>query len=135
MSRCGCGSRYTAEDFAFDYTSKRQRKRARQKKNKQAANPDPSKFEILEVYAYDGWAALRVKYEGVTNYEGNKILVVKATLDDLAKMKKLDPHFCEGDHVKPFARFEPTERGWNEAKNLLISLVEGDEVAAYNKPL
>ena len=54
-----------------------------------------------------------------TNYEGEKILLYLDTqLSAFYAAEALDPHFCEGDHLKPFARFEPTIDGWSAAVQL-----------------
>ena len=86
-------------------------------------NPDPSNFEILRSY-YDGWhVLLLVKYPDCENYEGNKILLfTDVSLRTVMAMKSMDPHFCEGGHLSPFARFEPTESGWQAGLLLMEGL-------------
>lgn len=70
-----------------------------------------------------------ILYPDAKNYEGKKILIYKSnkyTMDNLYKKlisgKYLDPHFCEGDHLSPVARFVPTEEGWEMAKAFVKSL-------------
>ena len=83
-------------------------------------NPDPKNFNIIEAYEGQAGTALRVEYPDCTNYEGVKILVFREVrLSRLRKRKTLDPHFCDkGFHVSPFARFEPTDLGWEVACTL-----------------
>jgi len=105
MSSCSCDN----SCCSFDYTSKR----------KAVTSPDPTKFEILETYEHWGWCIARVRYTEATNYEGEKILMFNAPEKYVRTQTKLDPHFCEEDHLSPFARFEPTKHGWKMAKYLL----------------
>jgi hypothetical protein len=57
-----------------------------------------------------------VLYPDCTNYEGRKILVLYGNKAALLSTTHLDPHFCDGPHdLKVFARFEPTEDGWDAA--------------------
>jgi hypothetical protein len=117
FSSCSCRSDDWGTENVEDNTSKRAKKRARQKKNKlvkQVTTPDPSKFEILETYEFRGRCIARVKYADATTFEGEKILVFDAPADKVREQAVLDPHFCEGDHLSPVARFKPTE--WRLAK-------------------
>jgi hypothetical protein len=84
--------------------------------------PDPRRFEILRGFNVANkdttWAILEVYYPDCTNYEGRKILVYKGTTTyRIRNYDKLDPHFTEGP-ITPFARFEPTEEGWEGALTL-----------------
>lgn len=83
-------------------------------------NPDPKNFRIIKAYEGVSGVALRVEYPDCTNYEGVKILLFReVSLKRLLKRKTLDPHFCDkGFHKSPFARFEPTDFGWNIAVTL-----------------
>lgn len=78
--------------------------------------PNPARFEIrrLEQVGADRVVA-EVHYPDCTNYEGNKILLfVGMTERGVREMKTMDPHFSP-TQVCPFARFEPTKRGWEWA--------------------
>lgn len=91
-----------------------------EKLKKSPQDPDPSKFILENVVEYNGNAAVQIKYPNCTNYEGTKIIVYKnVNYKQLASLKEIDPHFVEGNVIKPFARFEPTEEGWYAAINLL----------------
>lgn len=81
-------------------------------------NPDPKKFTINRTHAtvsINACLVLAVNYPDCTNYEGDKILLFVGNIPNLSKITKLDPHFCEGKHPSPFARFEPTNEGWIQA--------------------
>lgn len=82
-----------------------------------APNPNPAKFVIRESQMVRGHVVLLVNYPDATSYEGNKILLYKDTkLSDIRRQKTLDPHFSNSrDFLSPFARFEPTNAGWNAA--------------------
>ena len=85
--------------------------------------PDPRRFEILRGYNVvnkdTSWAILEVHYPDCTNYEGRKILVYKGTTTyRICGSGILDPHFNEAG-LAPFARFEPTEEGWEGALTLV----------------
>ena len=67
-----------------------------------------------------------VKYPDCNNYESNKILVFNhpGKPIDFKGLLELDPHFCDSKkHLSPFARFEPTEKGWGAACAFIISVV------------
>ncbi len=84
--------------------------------------PDPNNYVVIKVADQLGrlgkWCAMFVKYRGCTNYEGNKILVFKDHYyDELKAQGLLDPHFSDSkEYIHPFARFEPTDAGWEAAK-------------------
>ncbi len=81
-------------------------------------NPDPKKFEILEVGLNNDFTIVRVKYPDCTNYEGVKILVYKGhVIKEIMAAKEIDPHFCD-KHLSPIARFAPTEEGLKLALSL-----------------
>jgi hypothetical protein len=84
---------------------------------------DARKFKILRTGSVGAWTFVEIKYEGVTNYEGRKVLLYEASVDQVSKAKFLDPHFCESTkHLSPVARFEPTTRGWLAATTLAAAL-------------
>ena len=80
-------------------------------------NPDPGNWEVKQSEQIGDWLVVKVRYPDCTNYEGNKILVYKdATVWDLMKQCRIDPHFSDSEEwLTPFARFEPTEKGWQKA--------------------
>ncbi len=85
------------------------------------ANPNPKKFEILELHANKHFTIAKIRYPDCTNYEGIKILVYKGHIaKQLVKAAEIDPHFCE-KHLSPIARFAPTAEGLKLALNLIIS--------------
>jgi translation elongation factor EF-4 len=87
-------------------------------------NPNPKNFKILQITQVGKNVLLVVQYPDCTNYEGKKVMVyrnVKAS--EIKKMNFLDPHFCD-NHISPFARFEPTEEGIDEAYNFAKRLKE-----------
>lgn len=85
-------------------------------------NPDPQNFTVLRHYSIAGWTVVEVQYPDCTNYEGRKVLVYRARLVDVLALKIMDPHFCDDGHLAPFARFEPTARGWRAAQQLIGAL-------------
>lgn len=87
-------------------------------------NPDPEKWELLQSAEVGEWLVLKMKYLGCTNYEGVKILVFRGVKPlQLLAQRLIDPHFFPPQSDKgrarklhsPFARFEPTDAGWNAA--------------------
>jgi hypothetical protein len=60
---------------------------------------------------------LMISYPNCENFEGNKICVFRHSLKYMEKQKLIDPHFSS-EGLSPFARFEPTEEGWNMAIEL-----------------
>ncbi len=98
-------------------------------------NPNPKNFRILNAYQYNtpkskNYILVSVKYEGCTNYEGQKILVYECNrfcrdLSEFFKLKSLDPHFCDGDHFGPIARFVPTKDGWQMAITFIKAMLYG----------
>ncbi|KKN61020.1 hypothetical protein LCGC14_0526450 [marine sediment metagenome] len=87
-------------------------------------NPDPTNFQILKTHWAGDYLAAEVFYPDCTNYEGRKILVYNSNKRKIYKAKFLDPHFCEGDHISPIARFEPTGFGWDMALMLIDQLAD-----------
>lgn len=89
-------------------------------------NPDPKNFKITKIREFDKSLVLQVNYPDATNYEGDKILVFRGIgLSRIAMQKELDPHFTDGK-FSPFARFEPTIKGWHWACSLAKALSEND---------
>ena len=87
-------------------------------------NPDPSKFNILRIEKIGRSCLVEIQYEGCTNYEGRKILAFyKCSRVTIKALVKIDPHFCDDEHLSPVARFEPTEAGWEMGK-VFLKLIE-----------
>ena len=83
-------------------------------------NPNPKNFKFIKIERFEEFVIVMINYPDCTNYEGNKILVFdNITLEELANMEKIDPHFCDKDHKAPIARFEPTESGWSMAQTFV----------------
>lgn len=76
--------------------------------------PDPSRFTILRAVQHGNFSVVEVHYDGATNYDGKKVLVLPLSVGEVHALKELDPHFRH-DRTSPIARFEPTPRGWNLA--------------------
>ena len=87
-------------------------------------NPDPKNWSIKEHVQINSFLIIKINYPDCTNYEGNKILVFEnTTMEELMKQKMIDPHFSGNKKfLSPFARFEPTEKGWEAAIKLSESL-------------
>jgi hypothetical protein len=86
-------------------------------------NPDPRRFVITRVQAAGSFTVVEAHYEGVTNYEGRKIMVCAYPEKVIRSRHVLDPHFCDSvHHVSPFARFEPTKEGWAAAVDLALTM-------------
>tara|TARA_R110002020_G_scaffold403349_2_gene613490 strand:- start:2721 stop:3050 length:330 start_codon:yes stop_codon:yes gene_type:complete len=81
-------------------------------------NPDPKQFEIVKYIGYGDYCLVKINYPNCTNYEGMKICLYNYPLDTILFTKSLDPHFSEYG-IAPFARFEPTEAGWDIGLNVL----------------
>jgi len=85
-------------------------------KEEKLPNPNPRNFKFKKIEIMEEYALAWINYPDCTNYEGDKILVFEnMSLTDMANMNRIDPHFCDGEHPSPIARFEPTERGWDMA--------------------
>ena len=83
-------------------------------------NPNPYRFEILEVVEGKRGVAARIKYEGCTTFGGVKILcwISKAIAAKTLSSTSIDPHFSDGhDCMGPDARFPAHGRGWSDALN------------------
>lgn len=83
-------------------------------------NPKADNYKILRHIHINNYLVIEMLYLDCINYEGRKILVYEnCTIKDLTMQKLIDPHFSENKkYYSPFARFEPTEKGWNMAINL-----------------
>lgn len=89
--------------------------------NPPRGNPLPWLFVIKYVTEVGTNLVATIKYPGVTNYEGEKILVYLDRDEAwLRAQDQIDPHFSESGG--PFARFEPTEKGKAAAITLARSL-------------
>lgn len=81
--------------------------------------PNPKNYRIEKIEQVEDNCVVKIIYPDCTNYEGRKILVFKDCLiEDIQKLDVIDPHFCRGEHLSPFARFEPTIVGWLSAIKL-----------------
>lgn len=99
-------------------------------------NPDPLRFEVIDVQKKGNYILAVVQYLGVTNYEGRKILLIatEMTIRQFNNMRYLDPHFSEqvmrdkktGLPYIILARFEPSEVG------KLIALKTFKDVSKYS---
>jgi len=91
---------------------------------KNLPNPKPDNYKILKLQQIGNHLIIKIKYLDCVNYEGVKVLVFEnCKLTDLTKQKLIDPHFSENKKFKsPIARFEPTEKGWKLAINLMENL-------------
>lgn len=89
-----------------------------------APNPDPRKFTISYTMTRPPFIAVMAVYEGCTNFEGQKVMVFKATLEEIERQGMLDPHFCDGDHISPIARFRPDDEGWRHAVSFVEALAQ-----------
>ena len=79
--------------------------------------PHPEVFEVLQCLEGTNFLYVVVKYPHCTNFEGEKVLVMKDTSKtDILLMKALDPHFYEDNKI--IARFKPDEEGKKLAKIL-----------------
>jgi len=93
------------------------------KPNKPLPNPRADNYSVLRSEAVNGRLVIEIRYHDCTNYEGRKIMLYECSLEDLMSQKLIDPHFCDSTkYLSPIARFEPTERGWVNAKTLARSL-------------
>lgn len=87
----------------------------------QTSTPDPTDFKVIKRVVVNGYPIYWVKYPGVENYEGNKILMYPRFFNEDLIKERMDPHFfTKGD--SPIARFEPTKYGWDLAIKLASNL-------------
>ena len=86
-------------------------------------NPDPRNFRIFGNRQVGDHCVIQAHYPDATNYEGVKIMVYCNTdLNAVLTATVLDPHFEKGTAFSPFARFKPTQEGWDAAVLLAESL-------------
>lgn len=89
-------------------------------------DPDPFNFKIKKIVASGLYVLLMVNYPDATNYEGNKVLLMRRTDETVIDFgESLDPHFL-GTPESPIARFEPTDFGWELGIQTMKFLVERD---------
>jgi len=115
VSRCGCNDGDPRE--RTDYYDVQE---APPKKKPKNPEPNPINFKILRYFSTDTHAALELLYPDCENYGGIKVCVYNKNIRAITTESFLDPHFCEGEHLSPIARMEPTDYGWEMA----IYLVE-----------
>jgi hypothetical protein len=81
-------------------------------------NPNPYRFEVLDITESAKYFMLVLKYLDCTEYEGKKVLVYKIKhKEDVEKMLDescIDPHFLE-NRISPIARFPGNVEGIVEA--------------------
>jgi hypothetical protein len=70
-------------------------------------DPDPFKFEILEINVIGFNTVILARYDGCATFDGKKLMVLEGT--GHGGRQTLDPHFIEGHPV--IARFIPTKEG------------------------
>lgn len=87
--------------------------------NAPAPNPNPSRWQILDIQQFHHGYVLTVKYLDCTNFEGVKVMVYRGKYEP---RESLDPHFSEDDD-SPIARFRPDAEGKAMAFNLAMSLL------------
>ena len=98
---------------------------AESKCNIMPPNPNPYKFEILDIFEKNNYTVVKVHYVGCTNFEGIKILLFEGNIkDEILKLNALDPHFMENGKFTLLARFRPDEKGWKFLNMLLQKEIE-----------
>jgi len=83
---------------------------------KKLPNPDPENWQVIKTEQNGEYLAVMIRYPDCKNFEGKKIMVYRATMEQLSRQGAIDPHF--GDDKKaiyPEARFKPTDQGWEDA--------------------
>ena len=92
--------------------------------------PNPRKYTLISQNKFSGYLVLVLRYDNVTNYEGEKILMFdKGTSLRrlLAQGIGIDPHFLNHPkYVHPIARFEPTALGMAMAVRLCTAMASTD---------
>lgn len=108
-------------------------------KKAEEASPIPSKFQIHQITQLEPFTIVMINYPNCTNHKGMKVLVYKdISPDQVRKFKVIDPHFSDDNQREveynigerapaPFARFPPTEEGWEMAR-LLCKTLQGQEM-------
>lgn len=114
FSSCSCDCCHEAVSPALN--KKVEQLTAQLEEMKKLPNPDPKNFKFKRILVLGEYVLVWLNYPDCINYEGDKILVFQSMgLEDVMNMEVVDPHFCDGDHSSPVARFEPTDRGWKMA--------------------
>lgn len=80
--------------------------------NQSPGNPNPQKFTILMSEGIHKLFVALLQYDGCTNYEGKKVVVLDR---DPSILDYLDPHFEDDKPYTIYARFRPTVEGWDDA--------------------
>lgn len=76
-------------------------------------DPNPVIFNIMQLQEIGNHCIIHVNYPNCINFEGDKILVMQRSKEQVESIVKLDPHFLENNHI--VARFRPTKEGWDHA--------------------
>jgi len=96
-------------------------------------NPDPQNFKIIKTKTIGIHSLIYVNFPDCKNYGGDKILlIVGMTNKEIRKLKKLDPHFHDGQPIgEPYivARFTPTKADWGMGLHMLKAI--NGEYMAY----
>ena len=81
-------------------------------------NPNPLRFTVERSEKVGLFYVSVVRYPDCYNYEGKKILLFRnTTMLELLSQGSIDPHFSNNNKFRsPYARFEPSETGWEDAK-------------------
>lgn len=83
----------------------------------QPLEPHPEVFKVVELLEGSRFLYVVLNYPHCTNFEGNKVLIMKNTKAiDILHAKVIDPHFYEDNNI--VARFKPDEEGKQLAKQL-----------------
>jgi len=88
------------------------------------STPDPANFIIIKHEVVNGFPIYLVRYPGVENFEGHKVLMYPQNFNTDLLANRMEPHFfTKGD--SPIARFEPTSYGWLLAITLAKTMNNG----------
>ena len=83
----------------------------------QPLEPHPEVFKVIELIEGSRFLYVFLNYPHCTNFEGDKVLIMKNTRAiDILHAKVIDPHFYEDNNI--VARFKPDEEGKRLAKQL-----------------
>lgn len=85
---------------------------------KPVAQPDPYNFKVIKEVSFNESVLAWVNYPDATNFEGNKIILIKG-LRSVRGLTSLDPHFLKSGKFEVIARLRPTEEGWKLGMTLL----------------
>lgn len=79
-------------------------------------DPNPDRFAIQRLEQFGELVVAWIQWPDAKNFDGAKVLIYRAQVEQIREAKRLDPHFQEaGGPLAPVARFEPTLAGWNWA--------------------